>query len=136
MSFIGGSTDERCDSGQSGATAGNYPVDGIAVITPAELLKKTLAMVKDLGTMLKGKGEREIEGLDKSIGSEFTAVANKREYLRTLRTRYIAIVDEYRHAQADAEQRIANELRQVLCDFSQGIPLATDVQLSFKMAVS
>jgi hypothetical protein len=132
MSFLGGSDGGCGECGPSGANAGNQSVDEIALLSPAELMEKTLVMVRDLSTMLKGKRDREIEGLAKSIASEISPIANKREYFRTLSAKFTAFVDEYRNYQADAEQRIANELRQVVGDFAAGVPLPTDGRLSFE----
>ena len=102
----------------------------------AQLLKRTLTMVRDLSVMLEGRRDKEIDGWVKAISSELTSIMHKREYFRSLSAKYLAVIEEYRANQDESEHAIAAELRQAVDGFLAGTPLSADGQLSFEMAVS
>ena len=136
MSFLGNSIGDRGESGPSGtgSECPREPRDRIDEMSIEQISEKTVAIVRDLSTMLGGKRNPEVDNLVKSISSEITSVAHKRDYYRTLVGKYHAIIDEFRAHQAEVDQRALDNLRHVANDFLAGVPLSTDGQLTFQSA--
>ena len=84
MSFLGGSLGDGRGSGPSGLNSEcsqnpRNPIDDMSIERIAE---RTVEIVRDLSTMLGGRRVQEVDNLVKSISSEMTSLAHKREYFR------------------------------------------------------
>ena len=138
MSFAGGMDGDRCESGPSGTSSEcpRNPRDSVEFMSVEQIAQKTSVIVKDLSTLMGRKRIPEIDNLVKSIASELTPIAHKRDYFRTLTARYHAIIDESRTNQAEADQRALEDLRRLADDFVAGTPLLSDGLLSYEGTAS
>ena len=134
MSFPSGSLGDARGAGTSGldSECSRNPRDPTDDMSTERIAERTVEIVRDLSTMLGGKRVPEVDNLVKSISSEMTSLAHKREFFRELLGKYYTIIDEFRAHQTTADQRAMDTLRQVAREFIAGNPLPTDGQLSFE----